>query len=196
MSSSPLVKSVVAKNPEVVEKECEVIQKIIKECYSYEPHTFQDGTKLPLSSTLYKKYNIFTAPSRPIYEIYYAIRNQFREIHPTGEYMLEGWLNYYTKDFPCVKRHSHDKAKIRAYHGFYVVKSPPNKPTTYYFYDGTVESVESIPGLLVIGPSGIDEHESTPVEGEEVRITIAFNVIPIETLLTLEVPLLNHFIPV
>lgn len=192
-----LYTSILDLDTKTLAEECFFLQNfIVEQCEGIEDDYGDPDS--PRTTQLYKHYNIFTTTSDCIHRLYREVSNNFRRIQPDGAYGITGWLNVYTEASPMLNEHKHFKPEYEAYHGYYVVTTPENKPTRYIFDDGHVEVVESHNNLLVIGESGKDSHVTTPVVGEELRISIAFDICPVHTLISRgpRVGILNRWVPV
>jgi hypothetical protein len=133
-------------------------------------------------------------PAPGFHELYEGIRRVFRHASRSTEpHYIQSWLNFYRKgDF--IDWHMHWEEEFKSWHGFYCVDCEPSV-TTYKLdmnIDKTIDVV-SKNDLLVMGPSGKDVHRTWPWEGEQPRITIAFDIVPANMIDPLEN--LNHWIP-
>ena len=141
------------------------------------------------------RYNIFTFAGKEINELYYAIKDnvsQFLDVQQT--YMIKGWLNVYSKG-QFVDWHGHWPKEAKVWHGFFCVQTGDYISSTCYKVPGVKDIIEipSIEGRLVFGKSEGDEHKSSKWLQDYPRITIAFDIIPIDSIK--DKTWGNHFIP-
>lgn len=168
-------------------------RNLLPMCDNSEGAYADEGNAPPLTAH-YDRYNIFTCTKVSFYDIFKRIKVSFREKVPLSRHVIRGWLNVYTPECPNLGFHKHWPLEDETYHGYYVVITPPNKPTTYKFDDGTTEVVDSYDNLLVMSPSGRDIHKTTPVDVGEYRVTIAFDIVPLEFFDKVNDHRLNHFV--
>lgn len=180
-------------SPDLV-RDCLEAELILGEYFQNTVGGYTDMYTTPIATAHYQKYNVFNLPFSSLHTLKNRIASRFREIKPDDDYMIHGWLNVFRSSCPAVSYHEHNPASAGSYHGFYVVQSPVNKPTTYRYKDGTYNVVDSIEGRLVMSLSGYDQHQTTPVENDEVRITVAFNITPVAYLQTGSINL-SQYIP-
>jgi len=139
------------------------------------------------------KYNLLTYANREFSILY---REMIKHISPFLEqdecYVLKSWLNVYRVG-ESVKWHGHWKIGQRVWHGFYCAQVGDS--STYYKIPG-VDGVITVPskeGRLVFGRSEGDQHRSSDWEDTtKPRITLAFDIVPIESVSGMYP---NHFIP-
>jgi hypothetical protein len=149
------------------------------------------------SSALNQKYNLFTFPHQELIKLYKAMVEHISPLLDTNRgYVIKSWMNLYRKG-QNVKWHSHWPKEYNVWHGFYCVNVGNDSSHTIYKIPGVVSDiiVPSINGRLVVGKSENDKHSSSIWQDESSpRITLAFDIIPIDTLINDKL-ILNHFIP-
>lgn len=170
--------------------------------YSLEVEKSLKKTLKPLENTnwygafttaKHKKYNFLTFPNKQVSILYHEIRKNTSPLLEDRVYVIKSWLNIFRKG-EKVDWHKHWPAHKKVWHGFYCVQVG-NSYTEYEIPNvGQIVKVHSDEGLLVVGKSDNDRHRSSPWDEESrPRITIAFDIIPIESI---DDPLeVNHFIP-
>jgi len=159
------------------------------------------------TSYYHQQYNLFQFPCPQLSTLYRNMAMNFPEVINTGkQYYIRCWVNLFEKG-KNIDWHSHWNPKFKTYHGFYCVNTEgENLSYTDYRVPGVKEDIRimSHDGLCVIGKSEGDEHRCSKwLNDNKMRVTIAFDVIPVEVLrsdekfLHLEVnkALLYNFIP-
>ena len=108
-------------------------------------------------------------------------------------YMIKCWLNVFRKG-EKVDWHNHWPAYKKVWHGFYCVQVGDSFTEYKIPKVNNIVKVKSKEGLLVVGKSEDDQHRSSPWNEEQrPRITVAFDIVPIDSVDNeLRV---NHFIP-
>ena len=149
------------------------------------------------STKSYKQYNLFMYPLPGFHELYREIRNQFYSINPnnTINYYIECWVNCYEKgEFIDWHNHSiNNDITPNVWHGFYCVNGQGSS-TLYRDVNGNhILDLESENNQLVLVKHNNIEHKTTPWMGEELRITLAFNIVPEDSLSPFRI--MNHWIP-
>lgn len=155
---------------------------------------------LPKESKLFSQYNVFMYPFPGFYDLYSNIQKTFHTIRehqniPNKPYYCQCWINVFEQG-QFIDWHYHWLPKFEAWHGFYCVDVEPNSSTTYKLENEVI--IESKNNLLVVSKSAGDLHRSSewndPVRP---RITIAFDIIPAETLSDgFYDNKLNHWVPI
>tara|TARA_B100000900_G_scaffold416271_1_gene450844 strand:+ start:10306 stop:10986 length:681 start_codon:yes stop_codon:yes gene_type:complete len=131
-------------------------------------------------------YNLFTSTMPEIYYLYKEIQEFFKtEIMSNQGYWIVGWLNYWPNKGEVLDWHGHDYGGgTNCFHGIYGINCEPSYAE--YREIGTediVERIENKNGQLLITPSTNIEHRISDWNEDEPRITIAFNIQPIDTML-------------
>lgn len=170
---------------------------------------FQQGVFIYNSFTGYyhQQYNMFQFPCPELSNLYRNMAMYFPEVINTGkQYYIRCWVNLFEKG-RNIDWHSHWPPHFKTYHGFYCVNTEgEHESYTDYRVPNVAEPIRIISkdGLCVIGKSEGDEHRCSEWLNEnKMRVTIAFDVIPVDVLrsdekfLHLEVnkDLLYNFIP-
>lgn len=167
----------------------------------FHPDQYKTPTFIPATTTLFRYYNIFCYPFPEFPKLLKEITLFFKDLHPEhykSTYYIESWINVYHKG-EYIDWHGHWDSSFKSWHGFYCVDVEPNSGTYYRLSNDHEEYfVPSKNNLLVLSKSDRDQHKTTPWEDEKrPRITIAFNILPIESIiLDLEdKQQLNHWVP-
>ena len=108
----------------------------------------------------------------------------FGSILEGKQYYVRCWANLFDKN-KNIDWHSHWEPQYHAYHGFYCVNTE-GKHHSYTEYaipnQKDVYQLMSQNGLCVFGKSDGDKHRSSKWLNNNLRVTIAFDVIPVESL--------------
>lgn len=146
---------------------------------------------------LYGKYNLFSAlVTSEMNQLYNKLCNNVSLVlEQKTPYYIRCWLNKFEKG-KQIGWHMHWGHEIGAFHGFYCVNTEGDFPSsTKYLIDGKEIVINNTNGLLVIGRSGVN-HCSTPWENTDSRITLAFDIAPVDVLSRyLELREFNDFLP-
>jgi len=157
--------------------------------------TMDQGKKYgTFTTSQHDNYNLLTYPCIELNKLYHEIRKHTKPYLESNTYcMLKSWLNVYRVG-QSIDWHTHWEVEKRVWHGFYCVQVGDSNTT--YRIPGSQNDVvvPSIDGRLVFGKSNGDQHRSSVWNDESMpRITIAFDIIPIESIT--QIPSVNHFIP-
>ena len=175
---------------------CVAIEQILEQTYPITED--DDGWYGNFTSKVNRKYNLFCFPGVQLGKLYQLMVKNISPLLDDEPYVLKSWMNVYRAG-KKVGWHDHWIPKFRAWHGFYCVNVGDS--ATYYRIPGIEDTVivPSKEGRLVIGKRDGDTHSSTEwTDPDKFRITLAFDVIPVSTLVA-AVPYgnlpQNHFIP-
>lgn len=158
------------------------------------------------TSYYHQRYNMFQFPCPQLSTLYRNMAMAFPEVITTGkQYYIRCWVNLFQKG-KNIDWHTHWPAHFKTYHGFYCVNTEGvNESYTDYRVPGHEEvRIVSKDGLCVIGKSEGDEHRCSEwANDNKMRVTIAFDVIPVDVLrsdeeflhLKVNRELLYNFIP-
>ena len=139
------------------------------------------------------KYNLLTFPGPDLNRLYAELVKNITPLLEDTIYVIKSWLNVFRKG-EKIDWHPHWQPEHKVWHGFYCAQVG-NSFTEYRIpnIEKTVKVV-SKEGLIVIGKSDGDEHSSSAwKESKRPRITIAFDIIPVEAIPNKLYG--NHFIP-
>lgn len=155
---------------------------------------------VPPEAKLFSQYNLFMYPFPEFHSLFKEIQDTFHAARanqniPNKPYYCQCWVNVYEKE-QFIDWHYHWLPEYQAWHGFYCVDVEPNSSTTYKL-ENEIE-IESKNNLLVISKSAGDLHKSSEWhDPNRPRITIAFDIIPADTLSDgFYDNKLNHWIPI
>jgi len=139
------------------------------------------------------KYNFLTFPNKQVSKLYREIYGNVSPLLDDKPYMIKCWLNVFRKG-EKVDWHNHWPAYKKVWHGFYCVQVGESFTEYRIPKVKDIVKVKSKEGLLVVGKSEDDQHRSSPWNEEQrPRITVAFDIVPIDSVDNeLRV---NHFIP-
>ena len=154
-----------------------------------------------VTSYYHKEYNLFHFPCLQLHKLYTKLLKTFIPILPNNTFYIRSWVNLF-KQNKNIEWHDHGYPSENFWHGFYCVNVEDENPSfTEYRNTSTNEfkSIQSYNSLCVIGKSKNNfEHRSTKWLNPGIRITIAFDLIPLEVLRPQENythELLNNYIP-
>jgi len=139
------------------------------------------------TSVYHDHYNLFSFPCEQLSQLYMNMAKSFGDILMPGRYYIRCWVNLFGKG-KNIDWHSHWDAKYKTYHGFYCVNTEGEHEsyTEYvvpHLIGNQVCRIISNDGLCVIGKSQGDQHRSSEwLNDGKPRVTIAFDIIPIEAL--------------
>jgi len=168
--------------------------KLYKTCCHVENH-FQKNFPPPsgkniygcLASYYHREYNLFSFPCSELSKLYKNMTLHFSQIlEKNTKYYIRCWANIFKKG-NNIDWHKHWDKEFKTYHGFYCVNTEGkyNSHTDYKIpHDKEkIYRISSRDGLCVIGKSEGDLHRSSEwLNDEKHRITIAFDVIPLQVL--------------
>ncbi|MGY8985778.1 MAG: hypothetical protein ACKVIX_03975 [Sphingomonadales bacterium] len=170
---------------------CHEIENILKTSY---PNT-EAGWYGTFSSANHDKYNLFGFPDVQLSKLYQLMVKNISPLLENESYVIKSWMNLYRAG-QKVDWHGHWPERFRVWHGFYCVNV--GESATHYRIPKIKDTivVPSKEGRLVIGKSAGDTHASTEWSDTSTnRITLAFDIIPISTLLPHDDKRFDHFYP-
>jgi|TARA_R100001530_G_scaffold43402_1_gene33007 hypothetical protein len=175
-------------NKKLVDHCLRIEQTLIKNFSNIDPDWYGN-----MASAHNHKYNLLTFPGEQLNKLYYELVKHIPELLEDKCYVLKSWLNVFRKG-QKVDWHPHWPPDKGVWHGFYCAQVG-NSFTEYRIPEVTKNiKVKSEEGLIVVGKSAGDEHSSSRwTESQRPRVTIAFDIIPIESLSDDLIG--NHFIP-
>ena len=159
------------------------------------------------TSYYHQQYNLFNFPCPELNKLYKnMIKNFHNVLLKDKQYYMRCWVNLFDKG-KNIDWHSHWQPHYKTYHGFYCVNTEGEHPSHTDYKIPNVPDIITIPssdGLCVIGKSEGDGHRSSEwLNDGKFRVTIAFDIIPVEVLksddkfIYLEVnkSLIHNFLP-
>ena len=155
-----------------------------------------EGTRL---SRLYGHYNIFTFPYQGIYELYQKSCRHFKEICTYDQpYYVHGWLNY-LQPGQSVPWHYHWKGTTgldETYISTFYINAEPST-TLHKFPDATILETTNKNNTITIYEDTGDQHMVDPWQGEDIRVSISMDFVPLKYLqLPKAILNLNTWMPV
>ena len=149
-------------------------------------------------------YNIFTFHMEELYELLLNIKKSLviacEENNVDIEkkqYHLHGWLNYFPakmhqeRDYEDLYWHDHGN-NLDEFHGYYAVNAEPS--ITHYRIGDEKLDRENKNGRLVLAKTGID-HAVGKWNFDMPRISVAYNIMPLENLVRSKFKARTPFIP-
>lgn len=167
---------------------------------------------------IYKQYNVLSYPLPEVHKLYSQIRDFFYECQKKHygkilkkNYYIQCWLNIYQRGH-FLDWHNHATIRNGApsilpftWHGFFCV-NVGNSVTSYKFQKKNIVDVQGTNNLLVLGVNNSDLHRTYPWTEDTPRITIAFDIVPENYVISSEDKLTdliskypylkNHWIPI
>jgi hypothetical protein len=147
-----------------------------KEQYEYHNTVFGKS----LTSVLWEEYNVFNFKQPLLNNLLKKIKKLFIDTYkPTTTYFISAWINIHKKN-THLQWHSHWEEGT--FHGYFSLQAEPST-TSYKFDDEEDIYVHTNKnGLLLINRSEGNEHCVSNWNENFDRITVAFDIIPFETI--------------
>lgn len=143
-----------------------------------------------ISTVKWREYNVFQFLNKDIYKLYKNIAKVMREAceyygisFEDQNYMVQGWFNVNYNKTGKLDWHDHGGPFAPHFHGYYSVKAEPS--TTYYriFNDPAREVANhNVDNRLIISEMG-HPHAQADWDWEGPRITIAYDIVPLQSLI-------------
>jgi hypothetical protein len=171
-------------NTPVMIETCDYMMSHIQKVWGEEEMTYSGQSTM--TTGLYSYYNLLLYPYGQLYELYREIVTLFKEVAEKDNvdivknpYYIQCWLNFYRKgEFIDWHGHwNHVSKEIPPYHGFYCVTGEGSKTTYKLGHAKEWIDIPTIENQIVISKSTSDMHRTWPWEGDEPRITIAFDIV-------------------
>ena len=164
-------------------KTCVNVEERLKEEFQNINDPLYDGFG-SFSTYYHREYNLFTFPCTELHKLYTNLCNCFDGVLEKKYYYIRCWVNLFDKN-KNIDWHKHWDSCDNTYHGYYCVNTEGiNESYTEYKvpnYNDTYKII-SKNGLCVLGKSDGDEHRSSVWLNDGYRVTIAFDIIPAETI--------------
>jgi len=136
----------------------------------------------PFSTKILDYYNLFLFPNPHIYKLYRKVRKiVYEDGGENNRYFIRCWLNFFNRG-QYLDWHKHWCVNRKSYHGFFCVEVE-NSYTDYKFNDGKILSITGKNNRIVIGKTYNNLHKTSEWEYEYPRITLAFDIHPVEVIL-------------
>lgn len=150
-----------------------------------------------VSTEKWNDYNVFQFYSPELHSLYKGIEEMVREAceyyeldFDNQKYYVQGWFNVNNKGKGKLDWHDHSNGEfVPLFHGYYCVKAEPS--ITYYKVNGEVVENHNKDNRAILSEMG-HPHAMGDWDWEGDRITIAYDVIPLERLIGLQP---QHWIP-
>ena len=135
----------------------------------------------PMSSRLHDYYNVFSFPYDGIYELYQEVCAFFKEVNQYDQpYYIHAWLNYLNKG-DSVPWHNHWGAlsglKQTYVCSAYINAEPSN---TIYKFPNETYTIKNNNNTITLYEDVGDIHMVEPWTGNEPRITISMDMVPMK----------------
>lgn len=152
-----------------------------------------------ISTIKWKDYNVFQFHSTEIYNLYKAVRDMTKEACEYYEldfdkqnYMLQGWFNINYSKNGKLDWHDHGPQGAPTFHGYYCVNAEPSI-THYRVFDKDVENL-NVNNRAILSEMG-HPHAMADWDWDGPRITIAYDLIPLENIKRFAKDQEQHWIP-
>lgn len=139
------------------------------------------------STVKWREYNVFQFHSEEIYNVFKGVKDATKEAceyydidFDAQNFMVQGWFNITHKGKGKLDWHDHGQPGAPNFHGYYSVKAEPS--TTHYHVYGEVVDHHNIDNKLIVSEMG-HQHAMADWDWEGPRITIAYDIIPLEYLI-------------
>jgi hypothetical protein len=185
-------------------KTCIDVENALK--YNYPPIP-EENIYNCFTTYYHRVYNLFNFPCPQLNKLYANIIKHLPEVLLKDKtYYMRCWVNLFDKG-KNIDWHSHWQPHFKTYHGFYCVNTEGEHPShTDYKIPNVADkiTIPSYDGLCVIGKSEGDGHRSSEwLNDGKYRVTIAFDIIPVELLksddkfiyLEVDKRLIHNFLP-
>lgn len=155
-----------------------------------------------VSTVKWREYNVFQLYSPEIYNIFKGLSSVVREAcdyyevdFDKQQYMVQGWFNINHADAGKLNWHDHGGPYAPHFHGYYSIKAEPS--ITYYkINDGVDRVVENHNknNRLIVSEMG-HPHAMGDWSWEGSRITLAYDIEPLQSLIQNDSTIEQHWIP-
>lgn len=152
-----------------------------------------------ISTIKWREYNVFQFHIEEVYNLYRAVGEMVREAcdyysldFDKQKFMLQGWFNINYSHSGKLDWHEHGGRGAPDFHGYYCVNAEPST-THYRVFDNNVEN-HNVNNRAILSEMG-HPHAMGDWDWEGPRITIAYDVIPLEMLITHAPHQEQHWIP-
>jgi hypothetical protein len=189
----PITKTVYVDINEI-KKSCLLLNDNIKQLFKHDLQHYKINENTPYSTATANSYNLFLYPYAGFSELFHEIKNCFYENYSfKSPCYIQSWVNVYTSGENLDWHRHWSGVTNNSIHGFFCVNSL-NSTTTYKsLINDNIYQVNCHDGLLVMSHSNDNLHKTSEWLEKEPRITIGFDIHPIENLQ--ENLWINHWIP-
>jgi hypothetical protein len=152
-----------------------------------------------VSTMKWREYNVFQFHIEEIYNLYEAISEMTKEAcdwynldFKKNKYMIQGWFNVNYANSGKLGWHLHKDQKAPLFHGYYSVNAEPSH--TDYMINNSPVSINNVNNRAILSESG-HLHQMGDWEWAGPRITVAYDVRPLENLKQEAMQHEQHWIP-
>jgi hypothetical protein len=162
-------------------------------------HWIESGS---LSTVKWREYNVFQLYHGGLYNLYKGISSAVKEAceyydvnFEKQQYYVQGWFNINHADTGKLNWHDHGGPFAPHFHGYYCVNAEPSI-THYQIEDGSDRIVENNNknNRLIISEMG-HPHAMGDWDWDGPRITVAYDVEPLESLINNGMTIEQHWTP-
>jgi hypothetical protein len=148
----------------------------------------------------WRQYNVFQFSLPEVYSLYLGIKEMVKEACEYYEidfdkekYMLQGWFNINSNSKGGkLDWHDHGPSGAPHFHGYYCVKAEPSV-THYKVFDKRVENVNKN-NRAILSEMG-HPHAMGDWDWDGDRITIAYDILPLEEIAQFGMENEQHWVP-
>lgn len=152
-----------------------------------------------VSTMKWREYNVFQFHIPGIHKLYNAVSKMTKEAcdyydinFDEQQFMIQGWFNINYAKKGKLNWHEHGGDGAPNFHGYYCVKAEPS--TTHYMVFGKPFDNINKDNRAVLSETG-HPHAMADWEWEGARITVAYDVLPLKTLIENGMHQEQHWIP-
>jgi hypothetical protein len=152
-----------------------------------------------ISTMKWREYNVFQFHTKEIYNLYVAVGQMVREAckyyeidFDSQQFMLQGWFNINHSGNGKLDWHEHGHSGAPNFHGYYCVNAEPSQ--THYVTFDEFKINENKNNRAILSEMG-HPHAMGNWDWDGARITIAYDVQPLETLIRAGIEHEQHWIP-
>lgn len=152
-----------------------------------------------VSTMKWREYNVFQFHIPAIHNLYKNISSMVKEAcqyynldFDSQQFMVQGWFNINYAKKGKLDWHDHGPFGAPNFHGYYCVKAEPSV-THYKVFDKEIEN-NNIDGRAILSEMG-HPHAQADWSWDGPRITVAYDIIPLEDLRKFGMHQEQHWIP-
>jgi hypothetical protein len=139
-----------------------------------------------VSTMKWREYNVFQFYTEELYDLYRSVSDMTKEActyydidFEKEKFYIQGWFNINYIKKGKIDWHDHSPLGAPNFHGYYSVKAEPSS-TYYKVFDKEIEN-KNVDGRAILSEMG-HPHAMADWDWDGPRITIAYDVIPLEIL--------------
>jgi hypothetical protein len=152
-----------------------------------------------ISTVKWREYNVFQFHTKEIYNLYLSVGEMVREAckyyeidFDSQKFMLQGWFNINYSGNGKLDWHEHGQSGAPNFHGYYCVAAEPSQ--THYVTFDEFKINENKNNRAVLSEMG-HPHAMGNWDWDGPRITVAYDIQPLETLMKAGLDHEQHWIP-